>query len=233
MFFAGTAGGLLSSLGSALFLTLFVLLGIGASFVSSWLLSRTVLKGIPSSFTLELPPYRRPQAGRVLLRSILDRTVFVLGRAASIAAPAGLIIWLMANVRLDGASLLAHCCAFLNPLGQALGMDGVILTAFLLGLPANEIVIPLILMAYLSQGTMAEAQNLVQLRQLLTANGWTWVTALCTMIFSLMHWPCSTTLLTIKKESGSWKWTALAFLLPTVWGMALCFLLASGAKMFL
>ena len=112
-------------------------------------------------------------------------------------------------------------------------MDGVILTAFLLGLPANEIVIPLILMAYLSQGTMAEAQNLVQLRQLLTANGWTWVTALCTMIFSLMHWPCSTTLLTIKKESGSWKWTALAFLLPTVWGMALCFLLASGAKMFL
>ena len=128
MFFAGTAGGLLSSLGSALFLTLFVLLGIGASFVSSWLLSRTVLKGIPSSFTLELPPYRRPQAGRVLLRSILDRTVFVLGRAASIAAPAGLIIWLMANVRLDGASLLAHCCAFLNPLGQALGMDGVILT---------------------------------------------------------------------------------------------------------
>ena len=233
MFFAGTAGGLLSSLGSALFLTLFVLLGIGASFVSSWLLSRTVLKGIPSSFTLELPPYRRPQAGRVLLRSILDRTVFVLGRAASVAAPAGLIIWLMANARLDGASLLAHCCAFLNPLGQALGMDGVILTAFLLGLPANEIVIPLILMAYLSQGTMAEAQNLVQLRQLLTANGWTWVTALCTMIFSLMHWPCSTTLLTIKKESGSWKWTALAFLLPTVWGMALCFLLASGAKMFL
>ena len=233
MFFAGTAGGLLSSLGSALFLTLFVLLGIAASFVSSWLLTRPVLKGLPSSFSLELPPYRRPQAGRVLLRSILDRTVFVLGRAASVAAPAGLIIWLMANVRLDGASLLAHCCAFLNPLGQALGMDGVILTAFLLGLPANEIVIPLILMAYLSQGTMAEAQNLVQLRQLLTANGWTWVTALCTMIFSLMHWPCSTTLLTIKKESGSWKWTALAFLLPTVWGMALCFLLASGAKMFL
>ncbi len=232
VFFAGTAGGFISSLGSSLFLTFFVLLGIGAAFASSWLLSRTVLKGIPSSFTLELPPYRRPQAGRILVRSILDRTLFVLGRAVSIAAPAGLIIWLMANIHLHGLSLLAHCSAFLDPLGQALGMDGVILTAFLLGLPANEIVIPLILMAYLSQGTIVEAEGLAQLAALLTANGWTWLTALCTIIFSLMHWPCSTTLLTIKKESGSWKWTALAFLLPTAWGMGICFLLAAGVQMF-
>ena len=230
MFFAGTAGGLISSLSSALLLTLFVLLGIGASFASSWLLSRTVLKGLPSSFTLELPPYRRPQVGRILLRSLFDRTIFVLGRAACIAAPAGLLIWLMANTELEGISLLTHCCAFLDPLGRALGMDGVILAAFLLGLPANEIVLPLILMAYLSQGTILEFDSLTQLKELLTANGWTWITALCTMVFSLMHWPCSTTLLTIKKESGSWKWTALAFFLPTAWGMGICFLLAAGAR---
>ena len=230
MFFAGTAGGLISSLSSALLLTLFVLLGIGASFASSWLLSRTVLKGLPSSFTLELPPYRRPQVGRILLRSLFDRTIFVLGRAACIAAPAGLLIWLMANTELEGISLLTHCCAFLDPLGRALGMDGVILAAFLLGLPANEIVLPLILMAYLSQGTILEFDSLTQLKELLTANGWTWITALCTMVFSLMHWPCSTTLLTIKKESGSWKWTVLAFFLPTAWGMGICFLLAAGAR---
>ena len=230
MFFAGAAGGLISSLSSALLLTLFVLLGIGASFASSWLLSRTVLKGLPSSFTLELPPYRRPQVGRILLRSLFDRTIFVLGRAACIAAPAGLLIWLMANTELEGISLLMHCCAFLDPLGRALGMDGVILAAFLLGLPANEIVLPLILMAYLSQGTILEFDSLTQLKELLTANGWTWITALCTMVFSLMHWPCSTTLLTIKKESGSWKWTALAFFLPTAWGMGICFLLAAGAR---
>ena len=230
MFFAGTAGGLISSLSSALLLTLFVLLGIGASFASSWLLSRTVLKGLPSSFTLELPPYRRPQVGRILLRSLFDRTIFVLGRAACIAAPAGLLIWLMANTELEGISLLMHCCAFLDPLGRALGMDGVILAAFLLGLPANEIVLPLILMAYLSQGTILEFDSLTQLKELLTANGWTWITALCTMVFSLMHWPCSTTLLTIKKESGSWKWTVLAFFLPTAWGMGICFLLAAGAR---
>ena len=230
MFFSGTAGGLISSLSSALLLTLFVLLGIGASFASSWLLSRTVLKGLPSSFTLELPPYRRPQVGRILLRSLFDRTIFVLGRAACIAAPAGLLIWLMANTELEGISLLTHCCALLDPLGRALGMDGVILAAFLLGLPANEIVLPLILMAYLSQGTILEFDSLTQLRELLTANGWTWITALCTMVFSLMHWPCSTTLLTIKKESGSWKWTVLAFFLPTAWGMGICFLLAAGAR---
>ena len=230
MFFAGAAGGLISSLSSALLLTLFVLLGIGASFASSWLLSRTVLKGLPSSFTLELPPYRRPQVGRILLRSLFDRTIFVLGRAACIAAPAGLLIWLMANTELEGISLLMHCCAFLDPLGRALGMDGVILAAFLLGLPANEIVLPLILMAYLSQGTILEFDSLTQLKELLTANGWTWITALCTMVFSLMHWPCSTTLLTIKKESGSWKWTVLAFFLPTAWGMGICFLLAAGAR---
>ena len=230
MFFAGTAGGLISSLSSALLLTLFVLLGIGSSFASSWLLSRTVLKGLPSSFTLELPPYRRPQVGRILLRSLFDRTIFVLGRAACIAAPAGLLIWLMANTELEGISLLTHCCAFLDPLGRALGMDGVILAAFLLGLPANEIVLPLILMAYLSQGTILEFDSLTQLKELLTANGWTWITALCTMVFSLMHWPCSTTLLTIKKESGSWKWTALAFFLPTAWGMGICFLLAAVSR---
>ena len=166
----------------------------------------------------------------MLLRSILDRTVFVLGRAASIAAPAGLVIWLMANIELGGMSLLSHFSGFLDPLGRALGMDGVILTAFLLGLPANEIVLPLILMAYLSQGTITELGSLSQFKELLTANGWTWITALCTMVFSpdalaLLHYAAY-----YKEESGSWKWTALAFFLPTAWGICICFLLASGAR---
>ena len=231
MFFAGAAGGLISSLSSALLLTLFVLLGIGALLCLLLALVPDCAKG---DALLLYPRTSAPTGGlkwgRVLLRSLLDRTIFVLGRAACIAAPAGLLIWLMANIKPDGISLLAHCASLLDPLGRVLGMDGVILTAFLLGLPANEIVLPLILMAYLSQGTILEFDSLTQLKELLTANGWTWITALCTMVFSLMHWPCSTTLLTIKKESGSWKWTALAFFLPTAWGMGICFLLAAGAR---
>ena len=230
MFFVGAEGGALAGLWAALLLTGVIVRGVAVTFQVSRFLSATVLKGVPSSFTLELPPYRRPQVGRILLRSLFDRTIFVLGRAACIAAPAGLLIWLMANTELEGISLLTHCCALLDPLGRALGMDGVILAAFLLGLPANEIVLPLILMAYLSQGTILEFDSLTQLKELLTANGWTWITALCTMVFSLMHWPCSTTLLTIKKESGSWKWTALAFFLPTAWGMGICFLLAAVSR---
>ena len=231
MFFTGTEAGPGRALLSALLLTGVIVLGVFLTFQVSRLLSATVLKGVPSSFTLELPPYRRPRVGQVIVRSVLDRTLFVLGRAVMIAAPAGLLIWVLANVQVGGISILAHCTGFLDPLGRALGMDGVILTAFILGFPANEIVIPIMLMAYLATGSLTGYESLDALRTLLVDQGWTWLTAVCTMLFSLVHWPCSTTCMTIGRESGSWKWTLLGFGLPTAIGMALCFLVASAARL--
>ena len=186
---------------------------------------------MPSSFALELPPYRRPQVGQVILRSVLDRTLFVLGRAAAVAAPAGLVIWVCANVELGGVSILARCTDFLDPFARLLGLDGVILMAFILGFPANEIVIPIVIMAYLSTGSLTELTDLDALRALLVDNGWTATTAVCTMLFSLSHWPCSTTCMTIGKETGSLRWTLLGIALPTVIGMAACFLTASTARL--
>lgn len=234
----------LISLLSALLMTLMILLGFGATLAVSWLLSHTLLKGLPSSFTLELPPYRRPQLGKVIVRSVFDRTLFVLGRAAVIAAPAGLMIWLLANVFFVGPgagwfalsapgspSLLTCITAFFDPLGRLMGLDGVILTAFLLGFPANEIVLLIILMAYQQTGVLAEMSDPSALLQLLTAHGWTRLTAVCMMIFCLFHWPCSTTVLTIKKETGSLKWTAVSLLLPTAIGAGLCMLLTGLTRL--
>ena len=232
LFFTGaSSAGPISSLRPALILTFFILTGVAATFFVSRLLSATVLKGMPSSFTLELPPYRRPQIGRVIWRSILDRTLFILGRAAAVAAPAGLVIWILANVSIGDISLLARLSGYLDPIGRLMGMDGVILMAFILGLPANEIVIPIIIMAYTSQGTLIEPGNLSDLHTLLISQGWTWVTALCTMVFFLFHWPCSTTLMTIKKETGSLKWTCLAVLLPTACGVILCMAITAFSRL--
>ncbi len=233
MFFIGTGTGLLPSAACALLLTGVILLGVGMTFLSSKLLSMTVLKGVPSSFTLELPPYRRPQIGKTIVRSIFDRTLFVLGRAVSVAAPAGLVIWLMANVTLGGQSLLAHCSGFLDPLGRFLGMDGVILLAFILGFPANEIVVPVMLMAYMSAGTLMDYESLDALRMVLVQNGWNWITAVCVMLFSLFHWPCSTTCITIYKETKSWKWTAASMVLPTMAGVIFCAVFANLARLIL
>lgn len=232
MFFVGTGAYFTDSLLSALLLTLVILAGILMTFLASWLLSKTVLKGVPSSFTLELPPYRRPRIGQVIVRSVLDRTLFVLGRAAAVAAPAGLLIWLMANITVAGNTLLGWCAGFLDPFGRALGLDGVILMAFILGMPANEIVLPIILMAYLSAGSLTDYGSLSALKEILTANGWTALTAVCTMVFMLMHWPCTTTLWTIKKESGGLKWALLSAALPTAFGIFLCFIIASAARAF-
>lgn len=232
MFFIGSMGGLLSSVMSAALLTLVILMGIGATFFVTWLLSRTLLKGVPSSFTLELPPYRRPQVGKVIVRSIFDRTLFVLGRAAMVAAPAGLIIWLMANITINDVSILNHCASFLDPFAHLMGLDGVILMAFILGFPANEIVLPIIIMAYAAQGSIVEMESLFEMKQLFVDNGWTFITAISTMLFSMFHWPCSTTLMTIKKETGSKKWTALAAFLPTAMGIAACMLFTAIARMF-
>lgn len=231
MFFVA-ASGLFGSVLSAALLVLVILLGVGMTFLVCKLLSKTILKGVPSSFTLELPPYRRPQIGKVIVRSVLDRTLFVLGRAAAVALPAGVLIWVMANVTVGERTLLMHCAGFLDPFAGLLGLDGVILLAFILGLPANEIVVPIILMAYLAQGSLTEMADYASLHALLVANGWTWVTALCTMLFSLFHWPCSTTLMTIKKETQSLKWTVASFLIPTGCGVALCMAVNAVAALF-
>lgn len=229
MFFVGSAAGGGASILSAVLLTAVIMLGVLMTFVVSKFLSKTMLKGVPSSFTLELPPYRKPQIGKVIVRSIFDRTLFVLGRSVCVAAPAGLIIWLMANIVVGDKTVLLHCSGFLNPFARMLGMDGVILLAFILGFPANEIVIPIIIMAYMAKGNLMEIENLAILKDLLVDNGWTWITAVCVMLFSLMHWPCSTTCLTIKKETQSLKWTAISVLIPTIMGMMVCFLFATVA----
>lgn len=233
MFFVGGASGIFSSLLSAAILSGVIILGIFMTLLISKILSATILKGMPSSFTLELPPYRRPQIGKVIVRSVFDRTLFVLGRAVVVAAPAGLVIWLMANLTVGDATLLAHCSGFLDPFARLMGLDGVILLAFILGFPANEIVVPIIIMAYMAEGSIREISNLSVLRELLIANGWTWITAFSTMLLSLMHWPCSTTCLTIRKETQSLKWTAVSWLVPTVTGFIVCFLFTAIAGTFL
>ncbi|MGI6552269.1 MAG: nucleoside recognition domain-containing protein [Bacillota bacterium] len=202
-----------------------VLIGIAATLLVSFALSKTILRGIPSTFTLELPPFRKPQIGRVIIRSLLDRTIFVLARAMSVAAPAGLVIWVIANAHWGGVPLIKIISAFLDPLARAIGLDGIILLAFILGIPANEIVIPLAVMGYLSTGSMLELDSLQGMKNLLVVeNGWTWLTAANVVLFSLLHYPCSTTLITIFKETGSGKWTLLAFLLPTLLAVTVCFL---------
>ena len=232
MFFTGLMVSPFQSVLSALILTSIIIFGIVLTLLISKLLSKTLLKGIPSSFALELPPYRRPQIGHVIIRSIFDRTLFVLARAVVVAAPAGLIIWLMSNIIIGDASLFNHCSNFLDPFAKLIGLDGVILLAFILGFPANEIVIPIIIMSYLSTGSILEFDNLESLKTLLVNNGWTYITAICTMLFSLIHFPCATTILTIKKETKSIKWTFAAFLIPTICGIIVCFIVANLLRLF-
>ncbi len=229
MFFIGTAGNALDSVLATLLLTVLIVLGILVTFGVTKLLSCTILKGVPSSFTLEMPPYRKPQIGRVIVRSLFDRTLFVLGRAAAVAAPAGLLIWILANVTVGEISLLQHCAAFLDPFARLMGLDGVILIAFILGFPANEIVVPIMMMTYMATGSLTQLENLGAMRELFVSNGWTWQTAVSMLLFTLLHWPCSTTLMTVKKETGSVKWTILAFLLPTVVGILACMLFTAIA----
>lgn len=211
------------SLSSGILLTLFIITGVLMTLAVSKFLSLTLLKGVPSSFVLELPPYRMPQIGSVIVRSVLDRTLFVLGRAVVVAAPAGLIIWLLANIDIGDMSILDGFTDFLDPFGRLIGVDGVILAAFILGFPANEIVIPIMLMCYMSTGMLTDYSSLAELSDVLTACGWTPITALCVMTLCLFHFPCGTTCLTIKKETGSLKWTALSVALPTIIGITLCF----------
>ena len=225
LIFLAPAFGAFSSVMAGVILTFFIISGIIVTLLVSRILSKTLLKGIPSSFVLELPPYRRPQFRSIIIRSLLDRTLFVLGRAVVVAAPAGAIIWLTANIEAGDTSILNHMTAFLEPFGRAIGVDGVIITAFILGFPAKEIVIPVMLMCYMSTGTLTDYTSLSQLHETLSGCGWTIQTAFCVLTLCMFHFPCGTTCLTIKKETGSLRWTALAFIIPTVTGICLCFLL--------
>ena len=222
IFIAVGFSGFTASIISTLSVVGIILLGIIMSLLVSRFLSKTLLKGVPSSFVLELPPYRKPQFGKIIVRSIFDRTLFVLGRALTVAIPAGFIIWIFANVFINDFSLLDYVATFLAPFAKLMGLDGYILTAFILALPANEIVLPIILMGYLGGTSLNNISDTFAIGDILVQNGWTILTAINVMIFVVLHFPCGTTLLSIKKETKSWKWTALAFVLPTVCGIILC-----------
>lgn len=228
MFFITTAGG--GSLLSATYLTLLILLCVIVTLLISKLLSMILLKSEASSFILELPPYRKPQFLKVLVRSLFDRTVYVLGRAVVSAVPAGLLIWLLANIEFNGASLLFIISQFLDPFGKLFGLDGVIILAFILGLPANEVVVPIIIMVYMANDSLVGINDLAILKQLFVDNGWTITTALCFLVFTIFHWPCATTLLTIKKETNSWFWTLISAVLPMAIGLVLCFTINAFSK---
>jgi ferrous iron transport protein B len=206
---------------------LVVLIGVAFTLAVSWALSRTILRGEASAFTLELPPYRRPGVMRILYTSLIDRTLFVLWRAMLTAAPAGAVIWILANITIGGTSLAQHTANFLNPLGYAIGLDGVILLAYIIAIPANEIVVPTMLMVYLGTGMMTELDSMNDLRTLLVdKNGWTLLTAVNLMLFSLLHNPCATTILTIYKETLSKKWATIGALLPLGLAFLTTFLVA-------
>lgn len=232
MFFAGSAFGFLSSIEVALILLLILLVCVLLTLAVSKLLSLTVAKGAPSGFALELPPYRKPQILKTIVRSLLDRTLFVLGRAVIVAAPAGAVIWLTANIRIGDCSILQYCTDFLDPFGRFIGLDGVIVMAFILGFPANETVIPIIIMSYMASGTLMDYSGYPELLRLFSANGWTVTTAVCMMVMTVLHFPCSTTCLTIKKETGSLKWTLTSMLLPTLMGVIICAVIANTTKLF-
>ena len=232
IFIGGISVGIKESFISALTVTVVIILGVLMTLLVSKILSKTILKGMPSNFILELPPYRKPQVGKVIVRSIFDRTLYVLGRAIAIAAPAGAVIWIFSNIMIGDSSILTICADYLSPLANAIGVDGYILMAFILGLPANEIVMPIIIMSYLRATTMLELDNLYELKELLVANGWTILTAINVMILCLMHYPCGTTLWTIKQETKSFKWTALSFLIPTVAGIVICFITTQLWRLF-
>ena len=220
------------SLISGIFLTLFIVLSILVTFFATNILSKTLLKGETTAYTLELPPFRKPQTGKIIIRSIMDRTLFVLGRALKTAIPAGMVLFLMANITAGGESLLKIASDFLDPIGKLMGLDGVILLGFILGFPANEIVLPIILMIYLTATNLTQVPDIGAISEILLNNGWTVVTAFCTVIFSLFHWPCATTVLTVRKETKSFKWTALSVLFPTLIGILACVLINGICSIF-
>jgi ferrous iron transport protein B len=210
-----------------------VLIGVAFTLLTSWILAKTVLQGEASAFTLELPPYRRPSILRILYTSLIDRTIFVLGRAILTAAPAGAVIWILANVQAGGTNLAQLSADFFNPLGQAIGLDGVILLAYVIAIPANEFVVPTMLMVYMGVGMMSDVTSYDQIHALLVdQHGWTMLTAINLMLFSVLHNPCATTILTIWRETRSGKWTTIGALMPLVFAFGVTFLVAVVWRLF-
>lgn len=222
---AGFTGGMKSLVTTSVIVGI-VLVGIIVTFIVSWVLSKTALKGVPTHYTLELPPYRRPKFFDTVIRSSLTKSLAVLTRAIKVAAPAAILTWVIANIYIGDTSILMYIVNFLDPFGKMLGLDGFILMAFLIGLPANEIVMPILLMGYLSTGSLTEVDSMVDLKRIFLEHGWTWLTALNMMLFSLLHFPCGTTLVNIYKETKSKKWTFLSFLIPTVIAIVVTFVIA-------
>ncbi|OIK09190.1 iron transporter FeoB [Bacillus sp. MUM 116] len=226
---AGFTGGMKSLVTTAVLVGI-VLIGIIVTFFVSWVLSKTALKGIPTHYTLELPPYRKPKIVDTVIRSSLTKSWSVLMRAVKVAAPAAILTWVFANIYIGDTSILMHAVQFLDPFGKLLGLDGYIMMAFILGLPANEIVLPILLMGYLSTGSLTEVDSLVDLKAILLDHGWTWLTALNLMLFSLLHYPCGTTLINIYKETKSKKWTFMSFLIPTVIAIIVPLIITQSVK---
>jgi len=231
LFMAANFTGGLKSLVTTGVIVGIVLFGIIVTFFVSWVLSKTALRGVPTHYTLELPPYRKPKIFDTVIRSSLTKSWSVLVRAVKVAAPAAILTWVFANIYIGDTSILMYTVEFLDPFGKMLGLDGYIMMAFILGLPANEIVLPILLMGYLSTGSLTEVDNLTDLKQIFLDHGWTWLTALNMMLFSLLHYPCGTTLLNIYKETKSKKWTFLAFLIPTVIAILVPLLITQTVKM--
>lgn len=230
---SGASNKFASSTLSVLTLLGLIVFSVLVTLLISKILSKTILKGEPSSFTLELPPYRKPKILDTIIRSILDRTIFVLGRAIYISIPAGILIWLTTNITINNTSIFIYLSNLLEPLGKIIGLDGTILIAFLLGLPANEIVIPILLMAYTQMTSLTDYNSLIELKTLLSNNNWTIITAISFMIFTICHFPCGTTIMTIKKETSSIKWTLLSIIIPTITGLILCFIVSNILKIFI
>lgn len=236
LFIGGMVPAYLAGLVSALAVVSIAVLGVLLTFVVSWALSRTMLRGEVSTFSLELPPYRPPQIARTIYTSLIDRTIYVLWRAVVFALPAGAVIWLIANITIGGVSIAEYMVNFLNPVGVLIGLNGVILVAYIVAIPANEIVIPTVLMLTVllsgisgvggGAGVMIDMDSTEVVNNVLRAGGWTLLTGVNLMLFSLLHNPCSTTLYTIYKESGSKKWTAVAALLPLAMGLVVTFVVA-------
>lgn len=231
VFVAAAFPPVIASFAAAGSVVLVVLIGAFFTLVVSWVLSHTLLRGEASAFTLELPPYRKPNVGRILYTSFIDRTVFVLFRALQTAAPAGAVIWLLGNINVSGISLAQHVATFLNPLGVAIGLDGVILLAYIIAIPANEIVVPTMMMVYTGVGMMTDIPSYSQLYTLLVgSNGWTMLTAVNLMLFSLLHNPCATTIMTIYKETRSVKWATLSVVITLGLAFLVTFITATVAR---
>lgn len=230
LFMVGAAG--TGALATAGILMALVVFGIAVTLSVSWVLSKTALRGVPTHYTLELPPYRKPQMWRTILISSKEKSLNVLTRAIVIAAPAGVATWILGNIYVGGDSVLSHMAAFFDPFAQLLGLDGYIIMAFILGLPANEIVLPILMMGYLSSGAMVDVDSLSNVKDIFLNQGWTWLTALNMMLFSLLHYPCGTTLVNIYKETKSLKWAVLSAVIPLGIAIAVTFAVAQAAYAF-